>query len=270
MFVLRPLIGLLLVGAMFAALERWYRGRPKGPRPQRGLDVAWFLVGSLVVRPATVVAVLPAFVLLAVATGTTAETGLLDGFGPIAALPWAARVILSLILLDFTGYWLHRAFHRGRLWPIHAVHHSSTRVDWLASVRVHPVGTLARRGAQAVPFLLLGFPAETLATAAPLLGLYAVLLHAEVPWRLGPLRRVIASPAFHRWHHGTDGPRGGCNFGGLFAVWDVWFGTYCLEDRVPSVYGTGDHVVPGTLVGQLLHPWRPRVRAPSEGPTGLP
>ena len=34
---------------------------------------------------------------------------------------------------------MHRLLHRPLLWRFHAVHHSSTQVDWLSAVRVHPV-----------------------------------------------------------------------------------------------------------------------------------
>jgi sterol desaturase/sphingolipid hydroxylase (fatty acid hydroxylase superfamily) len=43
-----------------------------------------------------------------------------------------------------------------------------------------------------------------LAAFVPFLTLYAILLHANVGWTFGPLRDVIASPVFHRWHHTSE------------------------------------------------------------------
>lgn len=256
MIVVRAVVALVVVGLVFWLVERVARRGPRGPRPQRALDVAYWMLTAVVVKPATKLAVAPAVIAVALITGLRADTGLLDGFGPIAALPWAAQAALAVVLLDFTGYWLHRAFHRGWLWRIHAVHHSSASLDWLSSVRVHPLGTLMRRAAQAVPFLLLGFPPLTLVAVTPFLTAFALLLHADVPWTWGPLGRVLASPAFHRWHHAADGPARGCNFAGLFSVWDALFGTWYLPEVRPETLGVRGEPVPAGLVGQLLHPVR--------------
>src|SRR5262245_12026986 len=40
------------------------------------------------------------------------------------AQPLAMQGIEVLVIVDLTGYWIHRAFHRRPLWRIHAVHHS--------------------------------------------------------------------------------------------------------------------------------------------------
>jgi hypothetical protein len=45
--------------------------------------------------------------------------------------------------------------------------------------------------------------------------------HANLNWRLGPLGRIIVSPAYHRLHHARDlGERGTVNFGFVLVVWD--------------------------------------------------
>ena len=36
---------------------------------------------------------------------------------------------------------------------------------------------------------------------APFLTFYAIFVHASVNWDFGPLRYVVATPVFHRWHH---------------------------------------------------------------------
>lgn len=35
----------------------------------------------------------------------------------------------------------------------------------------------------------------------PFFTLYAIFIHARLNWDFGPLRYVIATPVFHRWHH---------------------------------------------------------------------
>src|SRR5262249_31281975 len=61
-----------------------------------------------------------------------------------------------VILIDFISYWLHRAFHGRRLWPFHAVHHSSVDLDWLSAARVHPLNDIVNRMLQAAIVVALG------------------------------------------------------------------------------------------------------------------
>jgi sterol desaturase/sphingolipid hydroxylase (fatty acid hydroxylase superfamily) len=165
------------------------------------------------------------------------------------------------VLADLISYWVHRAVHRGRLWRFHAVHHSTESLDWLAGARVHPLNEALNRVALALPLLALGFDTESFATVAPVLGLHGLLLHASVGWDFGPLRLVIASPRFHRWHHARDVQ--GVNFAGLFPVWDLLFGTLHLpRHEQPTRFrnrraGASGQVVrpacvavPGTLSGR--------------------
>ena len=111
---------------------------------------------------------------------------------------------MCLLLADFLAYWTHRVFHARWLWPFHAVHHSSTTVDWLSSVRLHPVNDVVARVVQVLPLYWMGFNAGALAAFVPFLTFYALVLHANVNWSFGPLRFIVASPVFHRWHHTSE------------------------------------------------------------------
>lgn len=129
-------------------------------------------------------------------------------------------------------------------------------LDWLASFRGHPLNELLGGLARVVPLVLLGARPGELAFLLPLLAAHGLLLHARVPWRFGCLRFVVASPAFHRWHHSLDRD---CNYSGLFPIWDLLFGTYHLPPELPAATGTRDHV-PRALFAQLAHPFRRRPR----------
>ena len=82
---------------------------------------------------------------------------------------------------------------------------------------------------------------------------WGFFIHANLRWRLGWLESVIATPAFHRWHHTNDGDRDH-NYASTLPIYDRLFGTWHLPKRgVPSVFGT-DTAVPDGLLGQLLGP----------------
>jgi sterol desaturase/sphingolipid hydroxylase (fatty acid hydroxylase superfamily) len=142
------------------------------------------------------------------------------------------------------------------LWPFHAIHHCSEEVDWLSSVRLHPLNDTANKFAQSLPLIALGFSPVAIAGIVPFLIFHAIMLHANLNWDFGPLRAVISSPVFHRWHHTKEGEARDKNFGALFPAWDILFGTYHMpQDKTPAIFGTDDRV-PETLGAQLVYPFR--------------
>ncbi|MCB9680550.1 MAG: sterol desaturase family protein [Alphaproteobacteria bacterium] len=251
--MLQPVVALVVLAVLFAAVERLAPslGHRRRWRDRR-TDVAWFLTGPLV-RAVARGATLVVLVAVALALGWRLEPETV-GFGPLGAQPRWAQALQIVVLSDLLGYALHRAFHSVPwLWRIHAVHHSSTHLDWLAAARVHPLNTVLATPARTVPLVLLGYDPTSVAAAIPLLTLYAIFLHSDVRWRFGALGAVLATPAFHRWHHAV-GTR--ANYGGLLTVWDRLFGTHFLPEEDPRVFGVDDGPVPDGFAAQLFHPWR--------------
>jgi sterol desaturase/sphingolipid hydroxylase (fatty acid hydroxylase superfamily) len=258
-------VGLALVGALMVSLERLWPS-VRGQRLLRQgwkVDLAYWLFTPLVTRAVTRF-VAGALLVIAVALffkGATAQS-LLAGHGPVGRQPAWLQAIELLLLMDLVGYGTHRWFHGGWRWRFHAIHHSPVDLDWLSSVRLHPVNDLMTRITQVTVAVGLGFAPLVLAGAAPLLTLWAIFLHANVDWDLGSLRTVIASPRFHRWHHTSADEGRDRNFAGLFPIWDILFGTYDMPAHAPTRFGVDDPVPEG-LIGQLIWPFRRRAqRAP--------
>lgn len=222
-------------------------------------DAAYWLFTPFVTRTITRVAILIVVVPVALlAYGRVDKELLLAGFGPAARLPLWLQAVLILALGDLIGYWMHRLFHGRRLWRFHAVHHSSVDLDWLSAVRLHPVNVAVMRVAAVLPLLALGLAPVAVAGIAPVLTAMAILVHGNLDWDWGPLRAVVVSPRFHRWHHTDEADARDRNFAGLLPLWDILFGTYYMpQDRLPQRFGTSSPV-PAGLVGQLLFPFRSR------------
>lgn len=254
------LIGLIVLSVVFLIIERVIgRGRQQSVF-RRGwcTDVIYWVITPFFTKQLVKYGIILPAGLLVLAKVTTVEgmqQRTYDGFGPLGDQPFWLQALEIYVLVDFIGYWTHRMFHRGRWWPFHAVHHSSEDLDWLGSVRVHPVNDLVNKMAQAAPLILLGFnPWVTLSTA-PFFTLYAIFLHANVNWDFGPLRSVIATPVFHRWHHSKDREAWDKNFAGLFPFWDIVFGTYYMpKGRYPENFGIHDPMPKG-FFGQLWAPF---------------
>ena len=172
----------------------------------------------------------------------------------LAGLPSLAQLAILLVATDFAQYWLHRAFHDPRLWPFHAVHHSAPDVNWTTTFRTHPLNFLVLNASLGVLAKTLGFSELTLLIAAPIFFFSGALTHANLSWTFGPLRYVVASPVFHRWHHAADTVCQARNFAPMFPAWDLMFGTFHMPSgRVPEAFGAEG--VPDGLFGQLVHPF---------------
>ncbi len=219
----------------------------------------WFftpLVSKVVTQLAVLIALLPILLLLG---RSLSREAVMAGYGPVLGLPAWLQALMILFFGDMISYWTHRWFHGRRLWPFHAIHHSSEDLDWLSSVRLHPVNEVVSRLFQAVPFVALGFSPAVIAAYLPFLTFYAIFIHANVNLNLGIFRYLVASPEFHRWHHTAEDEGIDKNFAGLFPFIDVIFGTFHMPaGRHPTVFGIRNSDIPETLWGQLLYPFRKR------------
>lgn len=257
------LVGFVALSALFGALEALWPAKRQQRRLRAGLstDLAYWLFTPVVSKMAARLAVIAGVVTLALASGARLNKESLDWFvfhrsTTISALPGGAQALLALVFGDFLGYWSHRLFHGRRLWPYHAVHHGSTELDWLSSVRLHPINDATSKVIQALPLIWLGIRPGVLAAYVPFLTLYAIGLHANLTWDFGPLRAVLASPRFHRWHHTSEEEGLDKNFAGLLPVWDILFGTYYMPaDRLPERFGVKGEAVPEGLFAQLAYPF---------------
>lgn len=255
-------VALVLLGGIFFVIERIVgRGRNRQQPVFRAgwlTDVVYLFVTVLVTKPFVRLMIIVPAVLLVLASVVPLETfrsGSYRGFGPLSRQPLWLQTIQIYLLVDFIGYWTHRMFHDSRLWPFHAVHHSSEDLDWLSSIRVHPVNDLVNKLCQASPVLLLGFNPIVTLTAGPVLTFYAIFIHANVNWDFGPLRYVIATPVFHRWHHSREREAWDTNFSGLLPIWDILFGTFYMPwDRFPENFGICEPM-PAGFLGQLWEPF---------------
>lgn len=181
----------------------------------------------------------------------------------IRSQPVWLQALQLFVLRDFMGYWTHRWMHEHPvLWRAHACHHSSEQMDFLATVRVHPLQPLfGQIVGGAIPFAL-GFSVESLAIVFAIIGKWGYFEHANIRvppdglvYRvLKPLRWIFVTPRFHHWHH--DYEIHNVNYGVTFSFWDRLFGTaYYPEDHSwPERYGIPDPH-PKTWAAQMVYPF---------------
>jgi sterol desaturase/sphingolipid hydroxylase (fatty acid hydroxylase superfamily) len=245
-------LNLLLYSAVFIPLERLFALRAEQPvfRRQWLVDLTYFFVNSLLIEILTILTLRPALLLF-----DWARPGWFVG-----ALPLVVQVPALILVADFTQYWVHRTFHAvPLLWRFHAIHHSAEEMDWLAGSRLHLVDVIVTRGLTYVPIFLLEFSERALMVYVFLVAAQATFIHANVRWRFSAVRKVIATPAFHHWHHSAEREAIDRNFAVHTPIWDLLFGTYYLPDRWPSRYGlAGVRDVPRRWLTQLVYPFKRR------------
>lgn len=157
--------------------------------------------------------------------------GLLRG----VSLPVAVLLVVNLLARGFISFATHYLMHKVPLfWRLHRVHHLDTELDVTTTVRFHPL-----------EFVVSTLPAVPLVVALGLtpwaLSVYelldvAVTLFSHANLRLpgaleGILRYLIVTPDLHRIHHSSFQPETDSNFGAVFPVWDLVFGTFLPESR---------------------------------------
>jgi sterol desaturase/sphingolipid hydroxylase (fatty acid hydroxylase superfamily) len=111
-----------------------------------------------------------------------------------------------------------------------------------------------------VPLYVLGLAGASLSRTdlAPVLvvlvgTLWGFFIHANLRWRFAWLEWLIATPAFHRWHHTNDKHRDR-NYASMLPWMDWLFGTLHLPRRAwPPSYGI-DAAMSPSLGDQLLRP----------------
>jgi sterol desaturase/sphingolipid hydroxylase (fatty acid hydroxylase superfamily) len=202
---------LLMMAGLFVPLEAFFPAHPgRSTSRAMGLGAGLFVLNGVLMEALGVP-------VLARLTEATSSLHLPRGVGVTA---------LVFVLSDAVGYGVHRAMHRVPvLWRWHRLHHDAVALSWLDAWRQHPIDFLLHGVAVGVPGALLGASLSQVASVVVLRKAYTTFLHANVRVHFGSLGLLLASPRFHRVHHGAAERDGQTNLAGTFPLWDWLFGT---------------------------------------------
>jgi sterol desaturase/sphingolipid hydroxylase (fatty acid hydroxylase superfamily) len=191
----------------------------------------------------------------------------------VAVMPVWLQLFAAFLAAQIGAYWGHRWSHEVPfLWRFHAVHHSAEELDFLVNTRAHPLDMVFTRLCGYILIFLLGLSqppghaGDLLPIVIVLIGMFwGFFVHANLRWRFGPLEWLVATPAFHHWHH-TRGEMTDRNYAATLPWLDRLFGTYYMPSKQwPAAYGT-DTPVSTNLAVQLVDPFFP----PNKNGAGRP
>jgi sterol desaturase/sphingolipid hydroxylase (fatty acid hydroxylase superfamily) len=161
----------------------------------------------------------------------------------VAAFEWDMQTpwvwVVGFVLYDCLYYWAHRSGHEvNLLWAMHVTHHSGEDFNLATALRQSST-------AQSIywifylPMAILGIPLEVFIGVSLINLLYQYWVHTELIGTLGWMEKWFITPSNHRVHHGMNAYCIDRNYGGVFIVWDRFFGTYAAERKAePVVYGS--------------------------------
>lgn len=199
------------------------------------------------------------------------------------AVPFPLLVLIAFLANEFWGYWSHRWLHSRWGWPIHAIHHSDSHVNGFTLWRIHLLEAVAMNLFALVMIGWMGLPPAAAGASTLAVMLHSVYIHSPLDWDHGPLRMIIASPRFHRWHHIDAEPAYGTNLANSVPLFDWLFGTYRAPHHLDAPMGARSAGVPDTdfvalwlwpfkewarMIGEMVG-GRSRSAAETPGPLGL-
>jgi len=247
------LLNMLLLAVVFVPLERSWPLRSAQSAFRRGwtTDGAHFLVSHIGVQLFSLAALVPAIWL-------GKELSFNAWHARVQSIPWPIQFLFTVLIADLAQYWAHRALHRFPvLWRLHAVHHSSEALDWLAGSRMHPIDALLVRSCVLFSLTWLGISASVMTTYLVFVSFHAVWIHANVKGDFAWLEPFLVTPRIHHFHHALEREAFDKNFAVHLPFLDRAFGTFYLpERRWPTAYGLGTSSMPDGYWAQLVAPFR--------------
>eukprot|EP01060_Flectonema_neradi_P027556 TRINITY_DN3716_c0_g1_i1.p1 TRINITY_DN3716_c0_g1~~TRINITY_DN3716_c0_g1_i1.p1 ORF type:complete len:469 (+),score=50.51 TRINITY_DN3716_c0_g1_i1:83-1489(+) len=138
----------------------------------------------------------------------------------------ALLYLFALAAFDLQYYWAHRQMHTiSFLWSGHNVHHSTDSYNLSTALR-QSWWQACTSWIWYLPSAVIGIPPVVQLTVSQFDVLYQFWVHTCHVRRLGLLEYILSTPAAHRIHHDRRVHK---NFGGVFIVWDIIFGTFADE-----------------------------------------
>lgn len=166
------------------------------------------------------------------------------------------------VVYDFVYYWMHRAEHLiPWWWALHSMHHSQRQMSCWTNDRGSYLDGMIQSMILASVGLMMGIDIAEFAWLTLVSELIQNFSHTNVRIGFGRFfEKIFVDPKFHRLHHMRVDPERpmlhNCNFGQVFSVWDILFGTALYREPTRPT-GVNDPVVDADnergLIAAMVH-----------------
>lgn len=190
--------------------------------------------------------------------------------GPIA------YIVFVFMISDFAFFLFHYMSHKNAsMWDLHAVHHRARHLNPFTKYRVHPLSMVL---SFFVSISVVGFslgvfkaliwtprfsPSETTRLIQNIILFsfaWSHLRHSAYWISFGKyLSYILISPAMHQIHHSRKPEHMNKNFGSVFAMWDLMFGTLYIPLKKEKLWIGESPLVqkkPWTFTQEMIEPVR--------------
>lgn len=147
-------------------------------------------------------------------------------------LPFSARFVCVLVIVDFCFYVVHRCMHEiPGLWRIHSWHHSPHKLTAMAGFRASFLHVLFFGAAQVlIPTFLFKFSLEELGYYYMVAVIVQFLNHVNIDFNTLKvpqfIHKIFVTSYVHRIHHANNRMWQDSNYGAILTIWDRLLGTY--------------------------------------------
>lgn len=177
----------------------------------------------------------------------------------LLSYPIFLQLIIFLLLIDFIKFAQHYLIHKSDfLWKAHMVHHSSAKINTLASFKYSWAEALYDIIISCILEKFLRLDLWVLMTVNSIFIYVCMWQHSDINYS-GYKNRLLSfifiTPKNHRIHHEKLDHVQNKNFGFIFTFWDRAFGTFSATESFPQVFGIKESNYPyHSNLRQLFHP----------------
>lgn len=137
--------------------------------------------------------------------------------------------LADILLLDLALYAFHVFAHKNRIvWKFHEIHHLDQKLDATTGLRIHFAEPIIAFVFKVPVLFLMAVPVKIYIIYEFLLSLVGIFHHSnlKVPFLMDKyIGSIITMPSLHCVHHHALPQDTNSNYGFVFTIWDVLFGT---------------------------------------------
>lgn len=136
--------------------------------------------------------------------------------------------LFAIVCADFVYFVLHYAMHKFEyLWYFHTIHHNSTKFNLTLNARRSWLEEISHMFlTSTILYAFTPFNLETIIWGQYIVHRYQYFTHSQyikIPRILG---YIFILPQTHMIHHDQNESYQNSNYGPMFSIWDIIFGTY--------------------------------------------